>query len=506
MKKLGIFLMMVMFMMGVNNLNIKAQTYRVNDRQIRSLLTRIQQRTDTFKYQINRSFNGYGLNNSRSQNYINQTVSDFENSTDRLRQDYNTNSINSDEVREVLRRAYDVDQIMRQYSFNGQVLTSWNAIKTDLNQLARYSNVSWNWNNNNYPGNYPMNNFTGTYRLNLNESDNLNSVIDQSLTGASSIQRERMRDNLERRLAVPEYLSIERSGNSVSIASSNAARTSFEANGRRTSETMPNGKVMFTTATFYGNRLEVNTDGDRINGFYISFEPFNNGEKLRVTRRLNLENRNQTITVISVYNRTSNVAQWDINRNGNTNDNGNYGNFYVPNGTRLTAYLDNYLSTSRTSEGERFRLIVNQPSAYQGAVIEGTVDKIESSGRISGRSQMNLNFETIRLRNGNTYRFEGLIDRIVTQDGKTINIDNEAAIQGSNQTTNTAVRSGIGAAIGAIIGGIAGGGKGAAIGAVIGAGAGGGSVLIQGRDNLELNSGTTFELTSSSPANVAYRQ
>lgn len=32
------------------------------------------------------------------------------------------------------------------------------------------------------------------------------------------------------------------------------------------------------------------------------------------------------------------------------------------------------------------------------------------------------------------------------------------------------------------------------------------SVLIQGRDNLELGSGTTFELTSSSPANVAYRQ
>jgi len=55
-----------------------------------------------------------------------------------------------------------------------------------------------------------------------------------------------------------------------------------------------------------------------------------------------------------------------------------------------------------------------------------------------------------------------------------------------------------------VIGAIAGGGQGAAIGAGVGAGAGAGSVLLGGRDNIELGSGSTFNITASSPANTAY--
>jgi hypothetical protein len=52
-----------------------------------------------------------------------------------------------------------------------------------------------------------------------------------------------------------------------------------------------------------------------------------------------------------------------------------------------------------------------------------------------------------------------------------------------------------------IIGAIAGGGKGAAIGAAVGAGTGAGSVLIQGRDELDLPSGTEVTIRASSPRN-----
>jgi hypothetical protein len=256
-------------------------------------------------------------------------------------------------------------------------------------------------------------------------------------------------------------------------------------------------------AAFYGDRLVINSDGDKSNAFYISFEPINNGEKLRVTRRLNLEKRNRTLTVVSTYNRTSNIAQWSGYPNSNsTVVTTNNDTFYIPNRTLLTAVSNNDLSTNKTLIGDRFSLAVTQPAMYEGAVIEGTVDKIERSGRLTGNAKMSLNFETIRLRNGRTYRFEALINRITTRDGKTITIDNEDSIKGSSQTKDTVIRSGIGGIIGAIIGGIAGGGKGGVIGAVIGAGAGGGSVLIQGRDDIELDSGTAFEITASSPANV----
>jgi YmgG-like glycine-zipper protein len=60
-------------------------------------------------------------------------------------------------------------------------------------------------------------------------------------------------------------------------------------------------------------------------------------------------------------------------------------------------------------------------------------------------------------------------------------------------------RTGIGAGIGAVIGAVAGGGKGAAIGAAVGAGVGAGSVFIQGRNDLDLMTGTEFTIRVSAP-------
>ena len=58
------------------------------------------------------------------------------------------------------------------------------------------------------------------------------------------------------------------------------------------------------------------------------------------------------------------------------------------------------LTTETAREGDRFTLTVRQPTQIEGATIEGHVSNVERSGRITGRSQMTLNFDTIRLRNG----------------------------------------------------------------------------------------------------------
>ena len=109
---------------------------------------------------------------------------------------------------------------------------------------------------------------------------------------------------------------------------------------------------------------------------------------------------------------------------------------------------------------------------------------------------MLLSFERIRLRDGRTADFSGYIETVRPVGGEEVRVDveGEGTIEDrDDQTTRTTQRVAIGAAVGAIIGAIAGGGKGAAIGAVVGAGAGAGSVYAQGRDDLELSSGT--ELT-----------
>jgi uncharacterized protein YcfJ len=96
---------------------------------------------------------------------------------------------------------------------------------------------------------------------------------------------------------------------------------------------------------------------------------------------------------------------------------------------------------------------------------------------------MTLNFDSIRLRDGRSYNFGGLVEGVRTTGGEVVRVDTEGAVRDDSQTTKTETRAAIGTAVGAIIGAIAGGGKGAAIGALAGAAAGGGAqVLTKGKE------------------------
>ena len=163
------------------------------------------------------------------------------------------------------------------------------------------------------------------------------------------------------------------------------------------------------------------------------------------------------------------------------------------------ATLDNALSTRNAHAEDRFTITTLSPSQYEGAVIEGTVSSVNPSGRLSGRADMALNFESIRMRNGRTYQFAGVIENVRTANGETITVDNDGTVEENSQTEKTVQRGAIGAAVGAIIGAITGGGKGAAIGAAIGAGGGAGTVIVQGRDQLDLPRGTELTITSDLP-------
>jgi hypothetical protein len=520
-------------------LSVSAQNnrpYRVADTQVQAVITRIETRTDTFKQQIDR---WESRNNSQLRDQFASFVTDFENATDNLSGNFTNRRSSSGDVQEVLNRASVIDQFLRNNRLNNAAQTQWNQIRSDLNILAGYYRVSWNWdrvptypnsstyptNDQNYPGNSrrQRGNFdsrlTGTYRLNTSQSDNLTAAIDRALGNSNTYnnqnnnqnnQGDRTRRQLERRLSSPDMLVIEKRGQQITMASSMSQQISFSADGVSRSETNPNGRTVQTRVTATNNDLTINYEGDRMNDFYVSFMPMNNGQ-LRVSRRVYLENRNETVTVNSVYDKTDQIARWDniTYRNNdtysnNTNyptTNGNVNNeFIIANNTRIIASLDTPLSTRTFRDGDRFSMTVTSPAQYQGAVIEGRVNG-SKSGVVSGRANLSMDFDTIRLRNGSTYRFSGIVDTVREPDGDMVSVNNEGTIRDSNQTTKTATRAGIGAALGAIIGAIAGGGSGAAIGAGVGAGAGAGSVILQGRDNLELPNGTEFTVTATAPYN-----
>src|SRR6266508_2324723 len=344
---------------------------------------------------------------------------------------------------------------------------------------------------------YSNNRLSGTWRLNSGRSDDPRVAAERATRNLDVNDRQRAQENLLRRLGAPEMLAIDRRWRTITMASAQAPQVTFEANGVETVETTRNGRERRTRVTLSGDRLSVRSLGDRGSDYEAVFEPLDGGRRLRVTRSLYTERLGQVVVARSVYDRVSEVAQLDLDRDpprrDSSYDSPGRGGFIVPDGVLLSARLNQPLSTKNTREGDRFTLNVIEPGQYRGAVIEGVVARSDRSGRVSGRADMTLDFERIRTRDGRTYKFAGTIDNVSLPSGERVRVDREGNVEeDKSQTSRTVTRS-------AIIGAIAGGGKGAAIGAAVGVGAGAGSVFIEGRDDLELPSGSEIAVRASAP-------
>jgi hypothetical protein len=303
-----------------------------------------------------------------------------------------------------------------------------------------------------------------------------------------------------RRFDAPDQLAIQQQGNNVTIASSRAPQINFVADGREHVETTQRGRTVRVRATLTGDQLRIVRTGERDQDFTVTFDPVSNN-RLIVTRQLYSDQLSQPVSVQSYYDRTSDVAQLDLYRDTDSlPDTGAVaGDFIVPDGTQLVAELNSALSTESSQENDRFTMRVRSPGQYAGAVIEGHVSNVNRSGRITGRSEMTFNFDSIRMPDGRSYRYAGIVETVRTPGNETVRVDNEGSVRDSDQTNRTVTRTAIGTAVGAIIGAIAGGGKGAAIGAIIGAGTGAGSVYIQGREDLDLPVGTEVTVRTTGP-------
>jgi hypothetical protein len=330
-------------------------------------------------------------------------------------------------------------------------------------------------------------------------SDNPRDVADRVTRSLSKDERQRVHDRMLTRLESPEMLAIQRSASTMTMASSRAQQATFEADGVERQEQL-NGRSSKVTATLVGDQLGVRSTGYRDNDFNVTFEAIENGRGLRVRREIYSERLSQPVVVNSIYNRTSDAAQWSIYETSASRSNStNSGEFIMLDGETVVAVLNNDLTTKQAKPGDRFAMTVRDNAQYEGAIIEGTVATVDQGGKLTGRSGMTLDFDTIRLRSGQTYKFAGVLTSVKTLNGDTVKVDNEGSAQGDNQTTQTVTRAGIGTAIGAIIGAVAGGGKGAAIGAAIGAAGGAGSVYVTGKENLDLPKGSELTVRSSAP-------
>jgi hypothetical protein len=160
----------------------------------------------------------------------------------------------------------------------------------------------------------------------------------------------------------------------------------------------------------------------------------------------------------------------------------------VPVGTNLKVRLEDSISSKSSRVGDRFTATVLDPVRYNESTVSGHVSSINKSGKIKGRTSMNLAFDSMRMRDGRSGTLHGYITRVYGSDAG--RADNEGGVESSSRTKQTVKRSAIGGAGGAILGAIVGGGKGAAIGLILGGAGGAGSLAVQGSKELKLDSGT----------------
>lgn len=112
----------------------------VSKQQVENLLERIEERSDHFSNQLNKSLDRSRLDGSRAEDNITARARDLENATDELRREYDhhdSHAENSSEVRKVFTAARAVNRIMLRRSFSRQAEQSWVRLRGEINALGR---------------------------------------------------------------------------------------------------------------------------------------------------------------------------------------------------------------------------------------------------------------------------------------------------------------------------------------------------------------------------------
>ena len=187
----------------------------------------------------------------------------------------------------------------------------------------------------------------------------------------------------------------------------------------------------------------------------------------------------------------------DRDRGRDTDRQRTVGPLVVPNGTELRIRLSSPISTKDGRVGDTFKATVVTPSTYETFTVDGHIATLKKSGRVSGKTEVGLAFDTLTATDGRQTRIDA--DLIKVYESENVKkVDEEGHVESGTRTKDSEVRGGIGAAAGAILGGIIGGGKGAVIGLILGGAAGVGSVYVEGNKDLILDPGTEMVIRTVS--------
>jgi hypothetical protein len=120
--------------------------YRVSDREVETILRRIEQQSDRFRSALDSSLDRSRLNGSSEEDDINRFVKEFYEQTKTLRDHFDDHKSTSADVQSVLDRAASIDSFMRRNRMrNDKAAREWDSLRGNLDELAQVYNVSWQW-------------------------------------------------------------------------------------------------------------------------------------------------------------------------------------------------------------------------------------------------------------------------------------------------------------------------------------------------------------------------
>lgn len=153
---------------------------------------------------------------------------------------------------------------------------------------------------------------TGVYRIDIPNSDKLYSVVAGASSKVPFGEQQRFFIDLAVRLTPPDLLAIEQKGQRISLGSSRAPRMTFVADGATHISRAPDGHPIRVKFAIENERLVFTSDGRSEDNFTIVFESIDNGKRLQVVRQLTAEALEQPLVIHTVYNKISEVADWEL--------------------------------------------------------------------------------------------------------------------------------------------------------------------------------------------------
>ena len=172
----------------------------------------------------------------------------------------------------------------------------------------------------------------------------------------------------------------------------------------------------------------------------------------------------------------------------------------IPAGTKVPVALKHAISTKSTREGDpvyaetTFPVVVDDRILIPaGTYVQGTISHVQRAGRVKGRAEVLMHFNTLIYPSGYTVILPGSIENVPGAD-KTSMKGDEGTIRQDSQTGQKVGTVASTAATGTVVGAVTGGGKGALIGAGVGGAVGTAIAMLTRGTDVKLDAGTTLEM------------